>query len=894
MTRSSIAGTVLVSAFLALLVAEQDRPWKRLQVEYREQELTRLRAEKDAITRRSESSLDLASRQLDDARQRLGGRLEEKQRLEAELRSARHATNWSAQDLRRREARETTDSMSLDPEIRAARRKFEEHSKSAMDLEQRLARLHSEVVEAEAQWSAEIEPVRALEERIQALEKGLAWQWIPGLRGLDPSLAVREIVPPGLFRETPTGPRPRVDRCTTCHLAAHPGTLVDETGPHSARLLGCTICHGGNGQATDFSRAGHWPSGAQQEDEWVRKWAFSRKALPRQLILPATLVASGCVTCHKADLETADLETAVTGQRLMRRMGCAGCHDIGAPPGVGALTVDSSGPPLERLAAKTTREWAFHWIRAPRSFRSTTWMPHLFDQATAREVVVIRAIVHTLWSQSERSQSERSQSERAGNSSGRADGNAEAGRKLFTSIGCTGCHLLDEDAVRHQVALERLHGPNLARIGNKVSAEWLHAWLRDPHSHRPDTAMPNLRLTKKEVSDLVAFLMAQRDPSWSELEIPPVNTAVRDQLVLEYLEGEMSLDESATRLAEMESSDKDLYLGQHSLRTHGCLGCHAVSGLELGEERNPGGSLARLYRDPARFLTATGEVLAHRPVHKKASPDYNLSRTEADAILVQLLAAPAHEVAPRRRTEKAERSRVEAEGGRLLEHYNCLGCHRYEGRGQALERIVGQASPPDLTSAGARLSSSWFLEYLEDPSRHTRRPWLSVRMPTFHFQPEEAHALVSFFADRDAEPLLMTPFSKPAKRHVSVGRAVATMLQCDRCHQDSPDVESLSPEQLSPSYGGARSRLRPDWVVEWILDPQGLIPGTSMPATFAKNEDGMPDGSYLTALIGAPMFQIHRARLLPLFDSEDALLAYLSDSGQVAQALRDYLWSLEE
>ena len=36
---------------------------------------------------------------------------------------------------------------------------------------------------------------------------------------------------------------------------------------------------------------------------------------------------------------------------------------------------------LDKAAAKLTKDWAFHWIKQPHSFRSDTWMPAFFGQS---------------------------------------------------------------------------------------------------------------------------------------------------------------------------------------------------------------------------------------------------------------------------------------------------------------------------------------------------------------------------------------------------------------------------------------------------------------------------------------------------------------------------------
>ena len=68
---------------------------------------------------------------------------------------------------------------------------------------------------------------------------------------LNAALDIRQDLLPGLQR---------VDRCTTCHLgvedptmknAPQPFTFHANLAPHVPAKFGCTVCHGGQGLATD-------------------------------------------------------------------------------------------------------------------------------------------------------------------------------------------------------------------------------------------------------------------------------------------------------------------------------------------------------------------------------------------------------------------------------------------------------------------------------------------------------------------------------------------------------------------------------------------------------------------------------------------------------------------
>ncbi|MGH7480055.1 MAG: hypothetical protein ACREJ8_10795, partial [Candidatus Methylomirabilales bacterium] len=48
------------------------------------------------------------------------------------------------------------------------------------------------------------------------------------------------------------------------------------------------------------------------------------------------------------------------------------------------------------------------------------------------------------------------------------------------------------------------------------------------------------------------------------------------------------------------------------------------------------------------------------------------------------------------------------------------------------------------------------------------------------------------------------------------------------------------PEGWAPDFLLARRRLRPEWVVTWLKDPQKVQPGTQMPSFFLDESSG-PD-----------------------------------------------------
>ena len=122
-----------------------------------------------------------------------------------------------------------------------------------------------------------------------------------------PTLAVQQVILPGLTHNINFTEINRVDRCMTCHVAVNrpgfeddPATpevewkepyrthprldqFVGDGSPHPYTQFGCTVCHGGLDRATEFSRAGHSPRvgrAARGVDQEVRLEAAGVPGVP--------------------------------------------------------------------------------------------------------------------------------------------------------------------------------------------------------------------------------------------------------------------------------------------------------------------------------------------------------------------------------------------------------------------------------------------------------------------------------------------------------------------------------------------------------------------------------------------------------------------------------------
>ncbi|MHB8618398.1 MAG: c-type cytochrome [Chloroflexota bacterium] len=88
-------------------------------------------------------------------------------------------------------------------------------------------------------------------------------------------------------------------------------------------------------------------------------------------------------------------------------------------------------------------------------------------------------------------------------------GDAAAGKQVFMTKGCSGCHTIDGLSTGTV-------GPNLTHIATQPygkfpnTPQFIKQWVNDPALAKPGTAMPKLGLTDQELNNVVTFLMQQK------------------------------------------------------------------------------------------------------------------------------------------------------------------------------------------------------------------------------------------------------------------------------------------------------------------------------------------------------------------------------------------------
>ncbi len=898
--------------------ADYDRDWKdyqkaftRLEVKYTQKQI------QDALGAVDAASLRTLDADLARGRQEEAQRRAEIRKLNAEL--SEIGGRWYAadQDFRFTKARIDVARYEYDEAVHKGLGSVGKRKAHLEELERRWQeyRLKREQIEAEqaakqAQLDA-IEKTRVVAEKARAelllrktqLDQRLA-KITPGavsfLRNLpvldlaNPSLKVNQIVPVNLYDDVNFTLTPKVDRCTTCHLAidkkgfeeqpqpfrTHPDVDLYLRGGHPIERIGCTACHMGRGRATGFQKAAHTPSTPEQEHAWGKYSGSKHYEAMHHWDLPMTTrghTESQCRKCHQGAVEVPGAERLNTGIFLIERYGCFGCHKIKGWEGLRKV-----GPDLTKIASKTNADWIYRWIKEPRAFRPTR-MPQIWDVRVgetaaqkARNDAEANAVTAYIV---EKSQGARLPAPPAGD--------LESGRKLFEAVGCLACHRVGKDGrgvTGFDMASFRTHGPNLDGTGSKVDAGWLFAWIRDPKGYWHDTKMPNLRLSEREAADVTAYLMSLKNDAFAGRTRPALDGQVRDAIVREYLLAQNSVQQADAKLGAMSEHQRTLFLGEKSIGRYGCFGCHVISGFEnaspIGVELTEQGSklverldfgfeegkiahtlpawLHRKLMEPRIFDKDKDK----RPEDLLRMPKFHFAEDEATAIVTAVLSFTKEQVPLAAQKQLDANGHAVQKGARLVRDLNCQGCHRVGAKGGSLQAVIHDQleksggdpiqtvalSPPLLYNEkskigeGSRVRTAWLHGFLKDPS-NTIRPWLQVRMPTFEFSEDQINTLTHYFAALDGAPYPYEPRPSFDAATLVVGKDLFGKWQCVRCHVVAGKLPQQEPANMAPDLAKIDARLRPEWIMQWLADPARIQPGTRMPANFPQNpeENAYPD-----------------------------------------------------
>lgn len=883
----AVSAIALFVTTLWLVWDDYSREWKVYQRQFFELERQTTREQiQSAEERVNQRELERIRNELDAAAQELEARRAEITELEGRL--AELNDEWTLADIAERELKAVYDSRKfffeegeeaplgrrvsrdgfedLETRFFAAREERRSIEFERNQVQRQLRDLRSRAAELEGERDDLTQDGELLRRKLDSLAENFpnTFRNLPVVDFIDPSIEIQQVLVRNVTEDLNFAQVPRIDRCHTCHLGIDNPDYADAPQPfrthpnlemyvateslHPRDRFGCTSCHEGRGRATTFVRAAHTPQNEEQEHEWVEEYGWAEDHYWDKPMYPNGMAEAGCIKCHEDQVLLPGADGYNESRQLYEAAGCWGCHNTD-----GFEDRRKVGPNLEHVAAKTTRDWAARWVKNPKGFKQSTYMPRFWDLSNNRDEDVgarndteVAAIVGYVFDKAKPLEYGPVPS-----------GSSDRGRELVESVGCLGCHVTDESDME-EVSWYRTRGPSLAGVGSKVNERFLFNWVKDPKHYWVETFMPDLRLTDREAADITAYLMSLENPSFERVPVPEIDVAALDEITMEFLQTSLPRSQAEAELEVMSLEEKTLYSGERLILRYGCFGCHDIEGFEdaqkIGVDLSTWGSkmvtrldfgyidiphtrrdwLQQKLREPRSY--DNGKVKA--PPEKLRMGYFGFSEREIDAITRRLLGQVALEL-PRDAVKTLDGHEVYAERARgLIDDYNCRACHLVDGFGGGIYETIEDTGmrPPNLNTQGARTQADWLFSFLKEPP--TVRSWLNVRMPTFHFSDEQANTLVQgFMAMEQTQPFATEAEQRPDPETLQVGDRLLVRLQCERCHVASA-VETMEASQLAPSFRLSGERLRHEWIVDWLEDPQAITPGTQMPQFWPRDDAG--------------------------------------------------------
>jgi mono/diheme cytochrome c family protein len=746
--------------------------------------------------------------------------------------------------------------------------------------------------------NAELATLTGETERLQGLvaelEPSLIDDYLlnaPLMDFMAPTLTVRQTITPNIVDDVNFTRVAKMDRCETCHLAidregyeeypqpfrTHPNLdlYVGSGSPHALESTGCTVCHEGMGQSVSFVDATHSPSSPEQMAEWEERYDWEESHLWDYPMLPNGMAEASCSKCHRGEVFVPGAEKLNLAYGMYERAGCYACHAT-----AGFTDLRKPGPSLTRVASKLDEEWVANWIRDPRAIKPSTWMPKVWYNSNtsseeegfpARNEIEIDSVVAYLFANSE----DHEFAVRAP-----APGDTANGQRIVESVGCLACHITGEEG-RDVAGPRRTFGQPLQALGSKTSYEWIFDWVRDPKHYSANTFMPDMRLTDAEVADVAAYLSGLTGGTGTAAGATYQASDV-DAVLLDYMRAIVPFEEARSTIAGMSADEKVIDLGRRAIGRYGCYSCHEIAGFEgvqaIGTELTEEGTkllpqfdfafvhdiphtkrdwIKNKLLDPRVF--DTNRIL--RPLEKLRMPDFGFSDDEARLLTTAVLSFQRDvqpKEAQRPRSAKADQL---IEGRNLVRRRNCIACHEIEADGGDYEALVEDPSlaPPLLTPEGAKVKPDWLYAFFRGPI--TIRPWLQVRMPTFGLDDEHWNDVIDYFAAvSDSIGEFQTHEAVASANVLRTGEELFELLRCQQCHVLDTIPEDQPLENLAPDLRMSPERLQPNWVVDWLVSPLSIQPGTRMPGFFTE----YPGSFY-------PQFE--------------------QDAVRQIESIRDYLWT---
>jgi mono/diheme cytochrome c family protein len=554
--------------------------------------------------------------------------------------------------------------------------------------------------------------------------------------------------------------------CAKCHRqnVYIPSAETLNVGYATYERAGCYACHKTKGFDTNMRKPGPILTKIDSKltPDWVKTWIRNPRAVKPTTWMPRFFYNSNNSSPEDAVRSEAEINAIVAylfantephefavrnprqgdaknGEQIVKSIGCLGCHVVGEGKRAEIGPRRTFGQPLENIGNKTTYEWIYNWVRDPKHYSPTTYMPNL--RLTDSQVADVATYLANLKS--------------AGGDAAKAnpdpkvaddtlldylknvmpfeDAKAqlakwnpqqrqiELGQRAISRYGCFSCHDIKGFEKAQPI------GTDLSEEGSKLVTRLDFAFITDiPHTSK-------IAWFKRKLHDPRVFDQGRVLQPLEKLRMPnfDLDDVEIERLVTAIMSFQREIQPAAALPARSARYDYQVS-GRTLVHRRNCVGCHIIEG--------DGGDLVKLQADPSMgppMLTPEGArvqadwlyaflrgPITLRPWLNVRMPTFGLDDTGLNGV-IRYFNAVSNTIGPFQTHElRTVAASDTAVGKQLFEQLQCQKCHVLGSvpKGQEPTTLA-----PDLRMSYERLQPDWVLEWLKSPL--TILP--GTRMPVF-------------------------------------------------------------------------------------------------------------------------------------------------------------------
>jgi mono/diheme cytochrome c family protein len=201
----------------------------------------------------------------------------------------------------------------------------------------------------------------------------------------------------------------------------------------------------------------------------------------------------------------------------------------------------------------------------------------------------------------------------------------------------------------------------------------------------------------------------------------------------------------------------------------------------------------------------------------EGKPHYDFTQNERDALSVFL-----------QKGQEALQHREPIEfAHRQMKNNQCMNCHSRDEKSSNWKspHTLPSALPPSLTHTGEKLHGDFLSKILKGDLNEKMRPWMKAKMPSF---PKEAELLATGLNASHGFSASENETVETQEGDVGAALILQNGFACIVCHA-AGSQEALAPFGApGPNLGLAAERLRHEYYLRWMLNPQRAEPSTHM------------------------------------------------------------------